>query len=110
MRAEEFIPIEMNHVVWLFGDPDFLFPSQRWEELPELGLVLEGSDEHEARSAILETFLKIDLSKWIDGPKAMNGLNQVDPVLFLRIGDNIRKPAMTQLEKPEFTQSFTVDL
>ena len=51
IRPEKPLAVEVDHVVGVFGDPDFGFPGDVRDEGLHGAAVLEGGDEHEARFA-----------------------------------------------------------
>ena len=46
IRPEETLPVEVDHVVGVFGDPDFGFPGDVWDEGLHGAAAFEGGDKH----------------------------------------------------------------
>jgi len=79
----------MDHVVGVFGDPDFGFPGDVRDERLHGAAVLEGGDEDEARFAAGEEVFEFLAALAIHRAGAGDGFDEQEPVLGAVVDDDI---------------------
>ena len=70
----------MDHVVGVFGDPDFGFPGDVVAEGKHLAASLESGDEDEARFAASEEVFEFLAALAVNGAGAGDGFDEQEPV------------------------------
>lgn len=79
----------MNHVVGVFGDPDFGFPGDVGDEFLHCAAVFEGGDENGACLATGEQVFEFLATFAIHGAGTGHGFNEEEPVLGAVVDDDI---------------------
>lgn len=77
--AKKAVTIEMNHVIWFVGNPNFRFPSNVRGKFSESVSVEEGGHENQWQCASATQLLEGDKSFWGNGSEAVDGLHKEDP-------------------------------
>ena len=90
IRPEEAFAVEVDHVVGVFGNPDFGFPGDVGEEGLHGAAVLEGGDEDQARLAAGEEVLEFLAALAVHRAGAGDGFDEQEPVSFGVMDDDIR--------------------
>jgi len=89
IRPEEPLAVEVDHVVGVFGDPDFGFPGDVRDEGLHGAAGLEGGDEDEARFAAGEEVFEFLATLAVDWGGADDGFDEQEPVLGGVVDDDI---------------------
>ena len=76
IRPEETLTVEVDHVVGVFGDPDFGFPGDVGEEALHGAAGLEGGNENKARFAAGEKVFKFLAAFAVNRAGAGDGFNE----------------------------------
>ena len=89
IRTEESLVVEVDHVVGVFGDPDFGFPGDVRDEGLHGAAVLEGGDEHEVSFGAGEQVFEFLAAPIIHRSGSDHGLDEQEPVLGFVVDDDI---------------------
>ena len=90
IRAEEAFAVEVDQVVWGFGDPDFGFPGDVREETAHGVSRRERRDEDQAGGGTGEEFFQFFAALAVDWSRARHRFDQDEPVAARVEHDNVR--------------------